>query len=331
MSARALYDQAIAAHRSGELAQAERLYRQVLEGAPSSFAARHMLGVLKAQTGAPAEALELIGAALALKPDAPDALFNYANVLKGVGRTDEALAAYERALAVRPDYPAAQAAAEQTRGLLAEALNRSGNDLRAAGHAQEALADYERALMLAPHYADALNNRAVALWGLGCFEDAVAGFDAALAARPDYVEAHYNRGNTLRDMLRLDEAKQSFDRAIALDADFAPAYRNKGFCALLQGDFAQGLPLYEWRKRLSPPIEGRAYPQPLWTGAQDVRGKTLFLYSEQGMGDAIQFYRFVAPLLARGARVVLSVQDPLLRLLQNASPKGGWWAPASCR
>jgi tetratricopeptide (TPR) repeat protein len=321
MSAQALYDQAVAAHRGGELAQAERLYRQVLEAAPSSFAARHMLGVLKAQTGAPAEALELIGAALALKPDAPNVLFNYANVLKSVGRTDEALAAYERALAVRPDYPAAQAAAEQTRGLLAEALNRSGNDLRAAGRAEEAMANYERALILAPHYADALNNRAVALWSLGRFEEALAGFDAALAARPDYVEAYYNRGNTLRDMLRLDEAKQSFDRAIALNADFAPAYRNKGFCALLQGDFAQGLPLYEWRKRLSPPIEARTYRQPLWTGAQDIDGKTLFLYSEQGLGDAIQFYRFVAPLLARGARVVLSVQDSLLRLLQNADPK----------
>jgi tetratricopeptide (TPR) repeat protein len=321
MTLQTLYEQAFASHRRGELAQAEQLYRQVLEAAPSSFAARHMLGVLMAQTGATAEALEWIGSALALKPDAPDALFNYGNVLKGAGRLDEALAAYEGALAARPDYAAAQAAAGQTRELLAEALNRSGNACRAAGRTDESLADYDRALALAPHYADALNNRAVALWSLGRFDEAVAGFDAALAVKPDYVEAHYNRGNALRDMLRLDDAKESFDRAIALDPGFAPAHRNKGFCALLQGDFAAGLPLYEWRKRLNPPIEARVYPQPLWTGAEDINGKTLFLYAEQGLGDAIQFYRFVAPLLARGARVILSVQDVLLRLLENSGPK----------
>jgi tetratricopeptide (TPR) repeat protein len=314
MTLQAQYDQAVAAHRRGDLGEAERLYRGVLAVAPSSFAARHMLGVLRAQSGATAEALELIGTALALKPDAPEALFNYGNVLKSNGRLDEALAAYERALSVRPGYAVARTARTET-------LNILGNRLREAGQFENALICYERALADAPHYPDALNNRAVTHWSIGRFDEALAGLDAALAVKPDYVEAHYNRGNVLRDMLRLDEAMQSFDRAIAIDPVFAPAYRNKGFCALLQGDFAQGLPLYEWRKRLSPPIEARNYPQPLWTGAEDIQGKTLFVYIEQGLGDTIQFYRFIAPLLERGAHVILSVQDPVLRLLENASPK----------
>jgi tetratricopeptide (TPR) repeat protein len=313
MTLRAQYDQAFAAHRRGDLEEAERLYRQVLEAAPASFAARHMLGVLRAQSGDTSEALELIGAALALKPDAPEALFNYGNVLKGAGRLDEALAAYDRAVSVRPDYPAARAAR-------AEALNLRGNSLRETGDFEKALTCYERALADVPYYGDALNNRAAVHWSLGRFDEALAGFDAALAAKPNYVEAHYNRGNVLRDMLRLDEAMQSFDDAIAINRDFAPAHRNKGFCALLLGDFASGFPLYEWRKRLNPPIEARSYPQPLWSGTEDLRGKTLFLYIEQGLGDTIQFYRFVAPLLERGARVILSAQDGLLRLLDSASP-----------
>jgi len=313
MTPKAQYDQAVAAHRRGDLVEAERLYRQVLEVAPASFVTRHMLGVLKAQSGSPTEALEWIGAALALKPDAPDALFNYGNILKGGGQLDEALAAYERALAVRPDYAAAL-------GGRAETLNIKGNALRQAQRFQEAIDYYDRALANAPHYPDALNNRAVVLWSMGRFDDALAGFDAALAAKPGYAEAHYNRGNVLRDMLRLDEAMQSYDRAIALHPDFAQAHSNKGFCALLAGDFAQGLPLYEWRKRLNPPIEARSYPVPLWTGTEDIAGKTLFLYAEQGLGDTIQFYRFVGPLLARGARVILSAQDSLLRLLENAIP-----------
>jgi len=326
MTLQADYDRAVAAHRRGEFGEAERLYRRLLEAAPSSAAARHMLGVLRAQSGDNAEALELIGAALTLKPDAPDILFNYAHVLKGIGRLDEALAAYDRALFLKPGYAAA-------RNARAEVLNLRGNSLREAGQTGQALSFYDRALADAPNYPDALNNRAVALWGLGRFDEALAGFDTALAAKPDYVEAHYNRGNVLRDLLRLDEAKQSFDRAIALDPAFAPAYRNKGFCALLQGDFALGLPLYEWRKRLNPPIEARSYPQPLWSGTQDINGKTVFVYIEQGLGDTIQFYRFVSALLARGARVVLSAQDGLLRLLEHASPRieliGSKMVPAS--
>jgi tetratricopeptide (TPR) repeat protein len=314
MNLQTLYERALGSHKRGELANAERLYRQLLAAAPSSFSARHMLGVLKAQQGEIPQALELLAEAVALKPDAPDALFNYANVLKGAGRTDESLAAYDRALEERPDYPAARIAR-------AELLNDRGNALRQTGQHDKALDLYDRALADVPHYADALNNRAVALWSMMRWEAALAGFDAALEVRPDYVEAHYNRANALRDLLRLEEAKDSYDRATAIDPLFAAAHRNKSFVALLEGDLAQGLPLYEWRKRLAPPIEAREYRQPLWTGREELAGKTLFLYVEQGLGDTIQFYRFVEPLLARGARVILSVQDGLLGLLASATPK----------
>lgn len=314
MTLQALYEEAVRNHRRGELTTAEQLYRELLSAAPASFAARHMLGVLKAQQGATEEALELLTMALAQKPDVPDALFNYGNVLKGAGRRDEALAAYDRALQARPDYPAARAARAELRNL-------RGNELREAGRPEEALASYEGALADVSAYPDALNNRAVAQWSMGRSDEALAGLDAALALKPDYVEAHYNRGNVLRDMTRLADAEEAYDRAIALNADFAPAYRNKAFSALLRGDFARGLPLLEWRKKLNPPIEARAYSQPLWTGVEDIKGKTLFLYIEQGLGDTIQFYRFVTPLLERGAHVVLSVQDSLLGLLEGATPR----------
>jgi tetratricopeptide (TPR) repeat protein len=321
MTLQALYEQAVGLHQRGKLADAEQLYLQIMQGAPDSFGARHMLGVLRAQQGRSDEALALIGAALALRPDASDALLNYANILKAAGRLDEALQSYQQALKARPDYSAARKGLDETTTLLAEALNRGGNEQLASGHLATALESYDRALSLAPHYVDACNNRAVALWNTGRFEEALAGFNSALSRRPDYVEAHFNRGNVLRDMLRLDEAMASFDRAIAIDPGFAPAHRNKGFCALLRGDFEQGLPLYEWRKKVSPPVEARSYPQPLWTGAEDVRGKTVFAYIEQGLGDTIQFWRFVAPLQVRGAHVIVSAQDGLITLLANAHPK----------
>jgi tetratricopeptide (TPR) repeat protein len=314
MTLKALFEQAVGAHRGGDLGEAERLYRQLLHLAPDSHAGLHMLGVLRAQQGDPDEALALVGRALVQKPDAADALFNRGRILKGLGRLEEALASYDRALEVRPDYQAARIARAETRNLHGIALQKSG-------HYVQAVAAYDGALADVPDYSDAINNRAATLFAMGRLEEALAGFDHALQVKPDYVEGHFNRGNVLRDLLRLDEAIQSFDRAIALDPGFAPAYRNKAFVALMQGDFAQGFALYEWRKKLTPPIEARMYRQPLWTGAQDIAGKTLFVYIEQGLGDTIQFYRFVVPLLALGARVILAAQDSLRALLANATPK----------
>ena len=268
------------------------------------------LGVLCAQQGRSTEALELLEASLRLKPEAPDAHFNHGKVLKDTGRLEDALSAFDRALAARPDYPAARIAR-------AEIRNQLGITLQQQGRLGEALAAYDGALADVPDYSDAINNRATLLGATGRHAEALAGFDAALAIRPGYVETHYNRANVLRDMLRLDEALEAFDRAIALDPAFAPAWRNKGFALLMRGDFEAGLPLYEWRKKLTQPIEMRHFPQPLWTGAQDINGKTVFAYVEQGLGDTLHFYRFVAPLLERGARVILGVQDALLPLLRD--------------
>jgi hypothetical protein len=119
----------------------------------------------------------------------------------------------------------------------------------------------------------------------------------------------------------LEAASESFLRAASLAPQLVEAQFNLGRIRLLQGDFEQGLPLYELRKALPEPIEKRVYAQPLWTGSQDLRGKRLFCYIEQGLGDAIQFYRFIGLAQARGATVTLSVYHSLIRLFRNAAPR----------
>jgi hypothetical protein len=121
-------------------------------------------------------------------------------------------------------------------------------------------------------------------------------------------------------MLRIDEALNSHDRAIELNPDFVQAHWNKAICALLAGDFETGWPLYEWRKKKVEPQGVTALPQPVWSGSEPLGGKTLLLHGEQGLGDTIQFCRFALLAQERGARVILAVQDPLTRLLQNLAP-----------
>jgi tetratricopeptide (TPR) repeat protein len=336
-----LYAYAVDRHRSGDFAGAEQTCQKILAAKPDHFDAMHMLGALRAQHGRYDEALALIGAALKINRRSSAALSNYADVLAALSRWDEAAESYDRALILDPGNPVT--------------LNQRGIALQKLGRFADAVRSFDRALIARPAYATALNNRGTALFELGRFDEAIASYDAALklesrnpgtwnnrglallklsrfseaienftaglAMAPRHAELLTNRGIALRDTDRQAEAVHDFDSAIQADPAYSNAWWNKAVSKLLLGDFAQGLPLYEWRKRLNPPVEARIYSQPLWTGAEDIRDKTLFLYVEQGLGDTIQFYRFVAPLLARGACVILSVQDSLLRLLENARPQ----------
>src|SRR5262249_26828244 len=152
------------------------------------------------------------------------------------------------------------------------------------------LASYDRALALKPDYAEAHSNRGVALCALGRPDEALASFDRALAIRPDAAGALVNRGNALADMKRNDEAVTWHERAIAIKPNFASAHWNLSLCLLRSGNFARGLREYEWRWEEEPWKGTKAeFPQPEWLGAEPLEGKTLLFYSEQGLGDTLQF------------------------------------------
>jgi len=204
---------AIAAHRSGRLADAERMYRAILRVEPTHFDAMHMLGLVQLQLGRFGEARRLIGSALALKPDSADAYAHLGNVLGALGLHAEAVASFERALSLKPDHVNALA----NRAL---ALNR-------LGRYQEALASCDRALALSPDLPEALNNRGIALHHLGEREQALQSCDRALTARPDFAEAMGNRAVILNALDRFEEALQSCDRAVALAPGYAEAHFNR--------------------------------------------------------------------------------------------------------
>ena len=197
-----LHEQAVGAHQRGQLAEAERLYLQLMTAAPRESAAPHLLGVVRAQQGRNAEALALIGRALEISPGVPEALLNYGNVLKNMGRFEEALASYDKALAARPDF--------------ADALFNRGNACREMKRFAQGVASYDRVLALRSDHEGALVNRGNALHELKREDEALASFDRALVGNPNNAETWKNRGITLRVLGRFEDALASFDRALAL-------------------------------------------------------------------------------------------------------------------
>jgi predicted O-linked N-acetylglucosamine transferase (SPINDLY family) len=176
---------AVALHQQGKPAEAERLYRQVLEIDPRVFPALYLLGVLRLEQGDSAEAASLIERALALNPGDPAAWIHYGLALQGQLRFEDALAAQERALALRP-------------GLLPARLGRGGA-LRALGRNDAALADYEAVLTSDAGNADAWNGRGALLRALARIDEALESFNRALAIDPGFAEALQNRGLLLWD------------------------------------------------------------------------------------------------------------------------------------
>jgi tetratricopeptide (TPR) repeat protein len=360
------------AFQRGELAEAERLTRGVLEARPDLFDALYLAGIIAGSSGRPAdtvlfmtraiganpghadahynrgvalgelgrhaEAAESYARAAACNPAHADALFNRGVMLGALGRHAEAIESYGRALALQPRY----AEAHQNRGIAlaalgrhAEALqsydeaiaskpdhaaahNNRGVALGALGRLPEAVAAYDRAIALRPGYPEALVNRGIALNDLDRPAEALASCDEALALRPHHAEAHFNRGNALRELGRHADAIAAYDRAVEIDPAHASAHWNLADCRLLLGDFAGGWREYEWRWKLPQRAHGqRGFAQPLWLGAEPLRGRTILLHAELGLGDTLQFCRYAPQVAALGAKVVLEVQAPLVPLLRS--------------
>ncbi len=183
----------------------------------------------------------------------------------------------------------------------------------------EALDSAERAIALRPEHADAHNARGVALTELGCLEAAIESFGRAIELKQNYAEAHANRGIAERARGNLNAAIAGARRAVELQPDYAEGAFSESLFRLLAGDYAGGWPLYEARKRRGKRSGDRTFPQPLWSGTEELRGKVLFLHWEQGLGDTIQFCRYALLAQQRGAEVILSVQRPLRALVRQLS------------
>ena len=250
------------------------------------------------------EACTSYGNALAIYPDHFDALNDRGRTLLDMWRADEALADFRKAIALEPNSVAT--------------LNNSGIGLILLKRYEEALTILDRALSISPEIEELFNNKGNALKNLGRLDEALASYDRAIALKPDYVEAHSNRGNCLDEMGRYREALSSYEVALALQPHHADAHWNTAVNLLRAGDLKTGWVEYEWRWKIrSFQVKHWHFKQPLWIGAEPIDGKVVLLHNEQGLGDALQFCRYVSLLAARGARVVLEIDEPLKALLSD--------------
>jgi tetratricopeptide (TPR) repeat protein len=287
--------------RQGRLVEAVSSFQQAVRSEPDNAEMHHNLAVALDRLGKTGEAINGYRQALRLRPSFAQAHYNLGLALNTQGDPNLAIESFQAALQYKPDYP--------------EALNDLGNALAAKERLDEAVACYREALRVRPQFADAHYNLGIALGKTQKHEEAMGHFQKALQFKPDFAEAHVHMGDIYRLSGQMDKAFASFKSALTFKPALPQAHWNRALLWLLCGDFEKGWQEYEWRWEQYNQAR-RHFPQPLWDGS-DLGGKTILLYAEQGLGDTMQFVRFVPLAKERGGRVIVECQPQLVNLLTS--------------
>ncbi len=325
-------------HQDGRLAQAEEIYKQILNRQPDNAAVLSKLGAALAGQGKLAETLTQLQRAIELDPDLVEAHNNLGAIFQILGQLDDSAAALRRAIAISPDHVSAHV--------------NLGNTLKRQGMVEDAVTSYERALEIDADCADAHNGLGVVEMGLGKIEDAAARFRRtleinpdhggglnnlgsilrnedkleeavamlrrALEANPGFIEAHINLGNALKSQGNPKDAEASFKRALEINPANAEAHWNHSQVLLLMGRYREGWAEYEWRTKCEEfSYTPWDYDCPRWDGS-NLDGKTILLSAEQGAGDTFMFFRYIPTVSAFGGRVIVKCPETLKRLLEPA-------------
>ena len=288
----------------GDLAQAQAIFEDLLRRHPNHFDCVRRLAMIAMEGGRHADAVSLCCQALEINPTSAETYIDMGSAMLSLGQAQAALECLDAAI--------------QLDGAAAQAHNNRGLALKALGRLQDAEACYRQAIRLDAGSKEAWLNLGVVQRQLNWHDAALASYTRAIALYPDYARAYVNRGLVLHDIGRLTEAIAQFDTALRIQPSMGEAHWNKALALLTLGDYRAAWPLYEWRwinhSTTPPPCDSAP---PMWDGSAPLAGKRILVQCEQGLGDTIQFCRYLPLLADLGAEVIFEAYAPLVGLMQS--------------
>ena len=266
-----------------------------------------MTGLLTLKKGRPERAIQLLIKAAKTAPDRPEILCDLGNAFKAMGRHKDAISAHRMVVSLLPKSP--------------EALSNLGCAYNAAGESAKAIEAFQTALKLRPRDAELMFNLGNGLIAAERHVEAESILRQVVYQKPEHERAQINLGVALKESGKYEAALERFQKAIAAYPESADAHWNLALTHLALGQYEDGWREYEWRLRLP------GFSQ--WQGDK-LNGRTLLVHAEQGLGDAIQFVRYLRLLEDAGGPVVFACPARLVPLL-GAMPGAAQIVPFEAR
>jgi len=337
-----LYVLSLLYFEGGNLNEGINIARRAIRVNHKDSTLHNNIGSALAQCGRYEDALISFENALRITPGYADAIYNKGSALLDIGLYEESVTTIKKAIKLDPKNPIYY-------NSLSLSLLKSGKTI-------ESLDAVELALFYEPNFSEAHYNHGCVLTELGMTDRALFSFDCAIATDKKFTKAFYNRANLLLGINDVDAAIIDFKKTIYIDGTFIPAYNNLGaayiklndvegaisiyqkglentsqhsellynlsIAQLLSGDLINGFQNYEYRLSTDELSKNyRTYQKPIWHGQKELKNTTILIHAEQGIGDTIQFSRYIKFVEILGAKVIFEVQDPLIYLFKDFGRK----------
>ena len=290
-------------YNQGQFAEAANDAAHLIDKFPQSALLYNIHGASNAGLGRLDFAIKSYKKAKNLKPHYAEVYYNMGMALKKKGDLEAAIDSLQKAIKIRPDF--------------ADAYKNMGIVFADKGDLDAAIESYKRAIKVNPYYADVYRNMGVVYKYKGDLTSSINCYEQAIKLNSNCSKVHINMGNLLRDGGQIEMAKKSYEQAIQIKKDCPEAHYNKSITYLLNGEFDLGFELYEYRSKIEQKVVRPARAEFSWNGEKDLKGKNFLVYEEQGIGDIIQFCRYLPLLEDLGANVSFKVAKKLHPLLKT--------------
>ncbi len=295
-------------YNQGQFSLAFKNANSLIKRYPKSFLAWNILSISAVQIGNLEAAIKAFEKVISINPRYAEAYNNLGVILKNQGKLKEAFDLFERALQVKPEY--------------IDAYYNLGNVLKEQGKLDESIEAFKKAISLKPDYAEAYCNLGVVFKDQGKFNEAISAYKKSITFKSNNALSYSNIGSLLQNQGKLDEATEAYKKSISIDPNLANAHKNLSFTLLSCGQYKQGLDEYEWRWKTDESLSKyRHFRQPLWNKEISLKGKTILIWSEQGVGDTITWSSCLSHITSQAKHCILECQEKLVPLLKRSFPK----------
>ena len=333
-----VFQDSIQFHQSGDLRNAQKGFEYLISKYPRSADLCNSLGTLNLQMGEDKKGCSFLEKSLQINPDQPMISFNLGNSYAFQKNFSKALEFFEITISKAPDYVDAYIKKGElltslkmheealdcfkiARNISPEnlkILNGIGVNLLELGKAKDALEYFKQCIKTNKTIAVFYNNAGLAEYKMNNFQESVKNFDQCINKSPSTGYFYSNRGLSFQALKEFNLALNDFNKCILLSPEYPDSYFNKSLLNLYQGNYLDGWKFYEYRWQSFAKEWGRTYSKKLWFGNESIKNKVIFIYPEQGHGDFIHCYRYVALLKnLHPKKIILEVTEPFYNLIRS--------------